>query len=553
MAGLICLSLVRWGAMHEWKEVPAVILGVALETHDDTLKVTAIFQYRYAGLTYRGSQVGLHSGSDNIGDYHRRVFRELDHYRRNGRSFHAFVNPENPSEAVLYRDLRWEVIGFYAIFVVTFGGAGIGLMVLGFIGRNRQREAERLRELYPDAPWMHRLDWSRGTIRSTSKSTMVTSLVFAILWNAISSPLWFLLPQEVVEKKNRLALIGVVFPLVGIVLLVWAVRNVLRWRRYGRSVLILETIPGVVGGALQGTVHVGSRLEPEGPYRLTLNCIRRHTTGSGDDRSTTETILGQEERQVPAAAAGLGPSGPALPIVFAIPFDSYATDFSKPDDQVLWRLEVTAPARGIDFATSFEVPVFRTPQSSPDFRLPDQVRDASALPSLADRLARSGVLVEKLPDGEAYRFPMARHPGAALGLTLFWAIWSGFILLMHHLGAPLFFPLVFGVVDLLILAGVLDLWFGAGRLTVRSGTLECRHGLFGVGRQRRLEKEEILAFKSSRGMQAGRKLFYNLVAETGAGKKQVLGRRLDSRETAEDLARRIKELLGAGQVPEKGE
>ena len=42
------------------------------------------------------------------------------------------------------------------------------------------------------------------------------------------------------------------FPLVGIGLLVWAIRATLRYRRYGISLLELTTLPAPVGHALEG-------------------------------------------------------------------------------------------------------------------------------------------------------------------------------------------------------------------------------------------------------------------------------------------------------------
>jgi hypothetical protein len=42
--------------------------------------------------------------------------------------------------------------------------------------------------------------------------------------------IWFFLPAEL-AKGNRLALIGLIFPFVGVGLLVWAVRATLRWRK----------------------------------------------------------------------------------------------------------------------------------------------------------------------------------------------------------------------------------------------------------------------------------------------------------------------------------
>lgn len=52
-----------------------------------------------------------------------------------------------------------------------------------------------------------------------------------------------------------------------------------------------------------------------------------------------------------------------IPIAIAIPRDAPPTEVRTPADRVLWRLEVKSEARGVDFAASFEVPVFLTTES----------------------------------------------------------------------------------------------------------------------------------------------------------------------------------------------
>ena len=63
----------------------------------------------------------------------------------------------------------------------------------------------------------------------------------------------------------------------------------------------------------------------------------------------------------------------------------------------------------------------------------------------------SKIQVNDLPDGgREFIFPAARNVGPAAGLTFFWLIWTGIIVLLVWKHAPLLFPLVFGVLDLLI-------------------------------------------------------------------------------------------------------
>ena len=71
-----------------------------------------------------------------------------------------------------------------------------------------------------------------------------------------------------------------------------------RLRRFGVSRFELETRPAAIGRSLSGTVQAPLTLTPTDGFRVVLSCIRRVTTGSGDDRSTSERILWQEEQRV---------------------------------------------------------------------------------------------------------------------------------------------------------------------------------------------------------------------------------------------------------------
>ena len=215
-------------------------------------------------------------------------------------------------------------------------------------------------------PWLARPDWASGRIRCSSRKGMIGGWVFAGFWNLVTAPTMFFLPEEVLEKGNNLALLGLVFPLVGVGLLIAAARTTLRWRRYGTSVLEMTRVPGVMGGRLEGRIQTGLRHGTAAAVRLSLTCVNRIRRGSGSDRSTQERILWQEESGVAPGSLGAGPSGATIPVSFVIPFDCRATDHTQHGDTIHWLLGARADLPGVDFEARFEVPVFRTVQSSPD-------------------------------------------------------------------------------------------------------------------------------------------------------------------------------------------
>ena len=137
--------------------------------------------------------------------------------------------------AILARHRDWEDIGLYLVFSVVFGGAGFGLMGAAIYRFRKAQGEAALQEKHPGEPWLHKDEYREGKIRSTTKRALVNSVIVAVMWNAVSSPLLFMVPKEVLEKDNPAALLGLLSPIVGVGLLVRAWKNFARWRKFGES------------------------------------------------------------------------------------------------------------------------------------------------------------------------------------------------------------------------------------------------------------------------------------------------------------------------------
>ena len=262
--------------------------------------------------------------------------------------------------------------------------AGAGYTAL-WLGRRKLQEQEQLKARHPDQPWLWRPDWATGQIRDGMRATLWGSWLFSALWNLLSVPAAALAVREALQLGNRAAYVALVFPTVGVGLLVWAIRNTLRFRRDGMSVLELSSVPAVIGHSLIGRVRASSLLQPADGFDVVLSCVRRVTSQTGKDSSTTETILWQEEKRV-RGELNRDPRGMAtfVPIGFQIPGDVRGSDPTASNDYVLWRLTLSATVPGVDYQSVFEVPVFRT--SASDSAPTDEDRRAGAEQAL--RLGR---------------------------------------------------------------------------------------------------------------------------------------------------------------------
>ena len=545
-AYLVISTLWAWNQVQDWIETSAHILNVDLisQRGDDstTYRVEALYEYHFRSGTFTSQRVGLSGGSDNVGSFHQDVHAELSRYQRSGKPFRCYVNPENPDQAILYRKPRWGLLSLKLVFALAFGGVGFGLIAAARYGGRKLKAEQRLKQMHPDQPWRWKQEWVEGRINASAKTRMIVSWVFAGFWNLISIPLLFIIPEEA-RSGNSLALIGLLFPVVGVGLLAWAGHSLIRWRKYGRSTFEMSSVPGVRGGTLEGRILTSGDLRPEDGFHVILSCVERRTTGSGKNRSTSESVLWQRAKVVGPELLERQTAGWTVPVRFGVPYELPSTDVEESTNRVLWRLEAAASVPGVDYAAQFEVPVFATDKSDSKSSAHEVAQADADSPDTDEALRTAGIATENVSGGTRYLFKPARHVRPALGMTVFVLFWTGAIVFMLQVGAPLFFPIVFSLFDLLLLWGTLDLWVSVRRVVVAREALSFSGGLLGLGRTHTVPVDDIAALKAVRGMQAGNHLYYRIQMTTRDKKKHTLATQLQSLQLAQSLIRRFEQVL----------
>jgi hypothetical protein len=363
---------------------------------------------------------------------------------------------------------------------------------------------------------------------------MAFALFFAVLWNAIAVPAPFLAWSAITEEGETAALLVFIFPVVGIFLLIWAIREVIRHRKFGVSVLELESTPGVIGRGIRGDVYVNVPLEPYEGFQTKLVCVRRVTTGSGKNRSTSERIQWQEKGQVRDSRREFNRT--VVPVAFAIPADVLESDDSDSSNRVIWRLELSADIPGVDFDAKFEVPVFRTAKSiEPLSAYESEKYDSLAELGEYEPPRDSKIVVTSTPRGTEIYFPPARSPGAAAGLTAFLLIWTVVVWVLIVVDAPLLFPIVFGFFEILLILGALQMWFGISRLELSPDAVAITSGLTLAARTRHLHPDAISDIKLDIGMQSGQTPYYRIRILGTDGTAVTAGRGIKDKREAEWL------------------
>lgn len=534
--------------MQQWAQVEARLITAGYETHtgddSDTYKAYARYSYSYGGGLYTGDRVTIAGGGDNIGDYQTDMGSALSAKLARGQPVTVWVNPDQPSQSIIDPGIRWGLIGFKSIFLFVFGGVGLGLLV--FIWRAPKDKDASLPQ-YKDAPWLLNHDWQTPTIRSGSRAAMWGAWAFAAFWNLISSVTPFMAYKEVTESQNYLALIALLFPLVGIGLLTWAVRRTLEWRRFGPAPVTLDPFPGSVGGHVGGTIDLNLPFDSAAHFQVTLTSLHSYISGSGKNRSRKEKPEWQDEI---VAHSDPGNKGTRLTFRFDVPAGLPETDaLQEGDDYYLWRMNVSADVPGADLDRDYDIPVYATAKSSRQLSSLAVERGRDAQRDLSDASVRDLVRINQGVMGRSMFYPMGRHLMSNLFGMIFGAAFAGagYFLIVQE-GATIFGS-IFGGAGALV--GLMAFYMMSNSLEVsQDGTSihTVRRWLGVPVRRKSMHRTQFVKLrkKSSMKTQKGGKhvIYYAIHMVDQKGDKMVVGQGFRGESEADAATRLIAKELG---------
>ena len=264
----------------DWVSTPAQMINIDLKdkrgSDSTTYLVEGTYTYQYRGVSYTSSQISFSKQSDNIGSYWQDLYQRLANDRSRG-NVQAWVNPENPSEAVLDRTIRWPAIAFGSFFAFAFCGIG------GFFAWRSWRKSS-------SAPEQQRLNSSTG-INSKEKHSGYIVLAFGSLFFVVGATMSALILPEELANENYAALAVLLFLFAGAGIMVSAFKAILSYNRVGATPLFLSpTSPGV-GGEFGASFILPSRAMANSSslsanLTATLSCIRSYRSGKNTSYST---------------------------------------------------------------------------------------------------------------------------------------------------------------------------------------------------------------------------------------------------------------------------
>ena len=342
-----------------------------------------------------------------------------------------------------------------------------------------------------------------------------------------------------------MALLILLFPAVGLVLLTLAVRKSLEWRRFGATPLRLDPFPGAIGGDVGGEVLLNIPYDPQLVCEVTLSSLYSYVSGSGKNRSRHERVEWQDSGRARVERAA---DGMQLQFRFAVPAGQHESE-EQSSSYYLWRLNIKAELPGVDLDRDFEIPVYATGERARSISI-DSVQQVvrGAAPLSAEALLplrREGM-------GLVLYYPMLRRPLHSLLGVVFGGIFAGTGLFLWskaaHEGGMLY--LMAGIFTLVgggIVLGGLYSALNALRVELDGRRLTVTRSLLGIPLWRRqVSYHEVRTVTERRGAttQQGNRhqIDYKVVAETTAG-EMVLAELLDSHSKAKLVAGFFREKL----------
>jgi hypothetical protein len=439
-----------------------------------------------------------------------------------------------------------------ALFISAIG-AGFLLVAVG--GYRRMKAQAAVEEANPASPWLWRTDWASRRAESLRKETEITAWVICIFCNMVMIPVGVTIIPQLARQSDPRVFLVLGFSLIGVILFVIALRATLRRQRFGNTFFEFYSLPFSPGGRLAGRIHLKLDSNAAHGIDLRLSCVRKIITGSGDSRSTSQTVLWQTEQSVPFGAIAMDSLGRMIPVDFAIPADAYVTDHDNPSDQVLWLLHAQADIPGINYTDDFELPVFKTSstaEQSSAYASAETFESAAGSSSETDASpvaapANPKVIISSQAGGTEFYFPAFRTPSRALFLLVFTTIWTGVVYFLFHSSAPWFFPLVFSFFDVLLILAMFHVVLGTSRIRVGNGELTSTSGILGIGWTKRFSVSDIGALVAvTSGQQGGTQgqSMYAIRLRTKNGRRITLADEITSRQEARWIVSQIETLAG---------
>lgn len=237
-------------------------------------------------------------------------------------------------------------------------------------------------------------------IRASREGGPLISWLIALIVLGAGSAFVFVAWGELMKGKEPLLWLMLIFPFLGLIMVVQALVATARFLRYGRPVLRLDSAPCLLGGEIRGTVEFRARRLPSF-QSAELELQERHLERVRTTKGSRSQYRAVWSLRVPVE---LRQGGNSVPLALPIPSDGSQTD-SDSFESVSWRVRLRAETEGADLNVVFELPVLAGPGGDPG-QTKATIEEAAARDvadegesAMIERLRREGVALLRHPAG----------------------------------------------------------------------------------------------------------------------------------------------------------
>lgn len=216
--------------------------------------------------------------------------------------------------------------------------------------------------------WAHNSQWVRKRVIHTSIGAVLFLWLFTINW---WGAIWFFAldrGDQLMKEPIPVLVLCAVFVLVGLIILRQAIRKMVEWLSYGRSALVIDTLPGRPGQTFMGRIETGLKKRPKQPFTLGLTGFIRQWSDKPDMPGDDVRRVGDVRDDAPfhEAEQMIAPSGLierdgriVVPVQFDIPDDAISSGLIESDAEVIWKISVRSTGeKDTPYTAQFEIPVY---------------------------------------------------------------------------------------------------------------------------------------------------------------------------------------------------
>jgi hypothetical protein len=592
-----------WQEMRTWQPNQARLKDVqGFETFTE-----AIYEYEVSGHTYTGTRVGVGLIKDNIGSYHADMFVKLSEFQKFDRPVTIWHDPENPQNSVIDREMRWGLFAlmtaFCSIFILVGGTVSyFSIFIsdkepssrptytelkreweqqasdpdyhesyLDFVLRHRMEENSATNKpdtqrFKGDTPWKQNKLWQSPRIASGAKKSMALTWLFTIFWIGVTTPVIFSLDEEI-SRGNYAVLIALIFPMVGIVLLVKATLATFEWIQFGRLEVLLDPFPGSIGGHVGGYLEIGKSKLINCDFKVSLECVYSFISGSGKNRSRSENIRWSEMGVGESLSTG---RGVRISFRFNVPDDLPESNVVQENAYTFWRLRIQGDVPGVNLDRIYNIPVFKTAIQSRNIShdISQQVQENKQATRLKTQSAIDQGNLEGTPLAESLElrqvgdttslyFPIFRNRVLTI-ISMITAATFGaapFAILTEFSDGGMVsvvlvtFILPFLLISVFATVCTIYLPFNSLSITITSGNLTAVRRLFGVPISKRfIPTDDITGMDTvnsgSMGQGTKRVEYFKIVCRSRTHKDITVAESIEGRELCDYLASYLTKNLG---------